>query len=72
MRLLEIGILMIFIGVFLIVLSTLLSLKNKGKVEYGGVVFIGPIPIVFGSNQYMIISVLIVALIILMILLVIK
>lgn len=40
-----IGIGLVFLGIFIIILASVLSAKSK--VEYGGVVFIGPFP-VFG------------------------
>jgi len=41
------GVLLIFAGVFLSALSG----ASKGSVEAGGVVFIGPIPILFGTSS---------------------
>lgn len=54
-----IGLTIIFLGLLLIMFGTLFELnkksdeKTKGeeKTEFGGVIFIGPIPIVFGSNK---------------------
>ncbi|ADC65746.1 Protein of unknown function DUF131 [Ferroglobus placidus DSM 10642] len=40
------GIALIFLGFTLL----LISQAEKAEVEYGGVVIIGPIPIVFGSS----------------------
>ncbi len=41
-----IGILLIFMGVFMSAIQ-----GSKGSVEAGGVVVIGPIPIIFGSSS---------------------
>jgi len=51
-----IGFLLIFIGIILIVASMIYEgFKRRNiKIEGGGVVFIGPIPIVFGTNEKMI------------------
>jgi len=56
-----IGLTVVFLGLFLVTLGLLLEMRNKSeeekeerkeqKTEYGGVIFIGPIPIVFGSNK---------------------
>ncbi|MGC8936047.1 MAG: TIGR00304 family membrane protein [Candidatus Methanomethylicaceae archaeon] len=41
----------IFFGVFLIIAGLmLLALKNKGKVEGGALIMVGPFPIVLGSS----------------------
>ncbi|AIU69355.1 hypothetical protein TEU_02785 [Thermococcus eurythermalis] len=46
------GIALIFIGFLLVFLGTLISaLGGEGEVEGGGVIMIGPIPIVFGTNR---------------------
>lgn len=45
-----IGIFLIMIGIFLLLLS-LIRAGGEGKAEAGGVVIIGPVPIVFGSSQ---------------------
>jgi len=49
LTLLLIGFILIFIGTLVIFLG--LMGRGKGKVEGGGVIIIGPIPIVFGSSQ---------------------
>jgi uncharacterized protein (TIGR00304 family) len=43
--------------------------KNERRIEFGGVVFIGPIPILFGSNRRMTIFVAVLAAIVLAIML---
>ena len=45
-----IGIFLIMIGIFLLLVS-LIRAGGEGKAEAGGVVIIGPVPIVFGSSQ---------------------
>lgn len=47
------GIILIFVGFFLVFLGTMLSaVSSEGTdVESGGVIMIGPIPIVFGSQR---------------------
>jgi uncharacterized membrane protein len=42
---------LVLFGTFLIIAGLmLLALKNKGKVEGGALIMIGPIPIVLGSS----------------------
>ncbi len=65
------GILLIFIGFAVMMLAMVLSAK-EGKVEGGGVVLIGPIPIVFGTNKDMVKIVLLVLLVILLALLIMR
>ena len=53
MALYELGIALIFFGVLIIVVAVLLlsiSGAKKGKVKGGGVIMIGPIPIIFGTD----------------------
>ena len=47
------GIILMFIGFFLVFLGTMLSaVSSEGTdVESGGVIMIGPIPIVFGTQR---------------------
>jgi len=48
------GVGLIFVGVFIIVLAAILivvSQRKSGKVKAAGVVIIGPVPIVFGSDR---------------------
>ncbi|KSW12250.1 hypothetical protein CF15_05725 [Pyrodictium occultum] len=50
-KLVPAGIALIFIGVLLIFIGVFYSIiRSGGKGEYGGVVVIGPFPIVFGSG----------------------
>jgi uncharacterized protein (TIGR00304 family) len=48
----KIGLLLIAIG-FLLVLASMLHDAVQGSTSYGGVILIGPIPIVIGSNPQM-------------------
>ncbi len=62
------GLLLLFLGFILIIIGMLISSGGKEtRIEGGGVVLIGPIPIVFASN-YKIAIVLLVLTILLMIL----
>lgn len=46
------GMTMIFVGFFLLMIGTLLSAAGgDSEVEGGGVIMIGPIPIVFGTGR---------------------
>lgn len=48
------GIALIFVGVLVIVVAVVLlsiSGAGKGKVEGGGAVIIGPVPIIFGTDE---------------------
>jgi uncharacterized protein (TIGR00304 family) len=61
-----VGLTLIFTGIILVLVGFLAEAsKGEGRVEGGGVVVIGPIPIVFGSN-WKIALILVVATIILM------
>ncbi|MEB3760169.1 MAG: DUF131 domain-containing protein [Desulfurococcales archaeon] len=66
-----IGILLVVIGIVLIFLGSLISALQggEGKAEVGGVVVIGPFPIIFGSSgrAAIIAAVLAVVIIVLMI-----
>ncbi len=44
------GILLIVMGLVLIVLALLLPSRKFGDYSVGGIILIGPIPIVFGKN----------------------
>ena len=66
--LVELGFLLIFIGFILVFLAILLSMiKMGGKVEGGGVVLIGPFPIVFGTSKNMAKIALLIAIIVIII-----
>ncbi|MCY0860414.1 MAG: DUF131 domain-containing protein [Sulfolobaceae archaeon] len=70
------GILIIFIGFILIFIGALIegeknsSNTQENKTQAGGIIFIGPIPIVFGSSKEITKWMLIIALIIAIILIV--
>lgn len=63
--LLAIGLSFVFLGILTIIVGIIVEIlrganerkehrqEEKSKTEYGGVIFIGPIPIVFGSNKDM-------------------
>ncbi|MCD6483252.1 MAG: DUF131 domain-containing protein [Candidatus Aenigmarchaeota archaeon] len=61
------GLLLVFIGIILMVASMIYEgfKRREVKVEGGGVVFIGPIPIVFGTNEKMVYVSIVIALMIL-------
>jgi uncharacterized protein (TIGR00304 family) len=65
---LVLGIIVLFLGMVLVFVGTILQSSSKsGGVHVGGVVMIGPIPIIFGTDKsFVIIAVILV--IILMIL----
>ncbi|MEM1605579.1 MAG: DUF131 domain-containing protein [Fervidicoccaceae archaeon] len=55
-KLVFIGFITIMIGIALIIIGSIISVlrassEENMEVEAGGVVFIGPIPIVFGTNK---------------------
>ncbi|MFQ6088985.1 MAG: DUF131 domain-containing protein [Candidatus Methanofastidiosia archaeon] len=49
-KLIALGILLIFFGMLLVVLGILFS-SGEGEVKGGGIVMIGPIPIIFGNDK---------------------
>ncbi len=46
----EIGVALIFMGILVVIAS---SVQSSGTAGYGGVVLIGPVPIIFGSSPEM-------------------
>jgi len=63
-----VGLALILIGIFAIVVGLLiLAFSESAKVEGGGVVFIGPFPIIFGSNERIVYIVLAITLLIMFI-----
>lgn len=63
MSFVEIGILLVFIGMIFVIIGSLTqSPKSDTKVAFGG--FIGPIPFGFGNDKTLIITVIIIAAII--------
>ncbi|RLI74700.1 TIGR00304 family protein [Archaeoglobales archaeon] len=55
----------IMIGIVLIFMGMSMLLISQSNVEYGGIVIIGPIPIVFGSSPDMAIFSIVIAAILL-------
>ncbi|MEM0363591.1 MAG: TIGR00304 family protein [Sulfolobaceae archaeon] len=57
MDLIEIGFLLIFIGIIVLLVGMMYeaskssSSKDRERTQVGGVIFIGPIPIIFGSSK---------------------
>ena len=59
------GIVVIFIGIILVVIgSALQSTSQNEEVHTGGVILIGPIPIIFGNDKSLIIGAMIFAVVI--------
>ena len=58
-----IGIILIILGFFLILFSLF---KNMKKGEYGGIVLIGPFPIIFGTSEKIVLIVIAVSILILL------
>lgn len=58
-----IGFTLLFIGVILVFLGALAGVvrQGEGKVEVGGVVMIGPIPIAFGSSSKALLAAMVLA-----------
>jgi len=46
-----IGMVIIFIGFLILFIGMFSSSRKEGNVEAGGVIIIGPVPIVFGSSK---------------------
>ncbi len=61
--LVTIGIMLIFIGFIIVMLSIILAAGRSSRVEGGGVIIIGPIPIVFGTNRNITVLLLVLAII---------
>jgi uncharacterized protein (TIGR00304 family) len=51
----DLGFALILIGIFIILMAVLLLLfsgaRGKGKIRGGGVVIVGPVPVVFGTDR---------------------
>ncbi len=59
------GIIVIFIGIILIFVGTALQASSKNsEVHTGGVILIGPIPIIFGNDKSLIVIGIVFAIII--------
>jgi len=51
------GIILVFIGIIIILIGSVLQLTSKTEeVHTGGVIMIGPIPIIFGNDKGLIIT----------------
>lgn len=57
------GIVFIFLGFFLLLLSLL---QSRGKIESGGLILIGPFPIIWGSSKVIVLFLLFMTIIILL------
>lgn len=57
------GFVLVFLGVFLVFIGVLSKASQSSNIEAGGVVIIGPIPIVFGSSGRIALIVLILTII---------
>ncbi len=58
-----IGVLLVLIGFTLLIIGFLRESSRETRVEGGGVIIVGPIPIVFGSSQKISIILLVLAII---------
>lgn len=61
----SLGIALVFMGVLIMVIAVVLLIisgAEKGKVKSGGAVIIGPVPIIFGTNQKIIKTILLLSL----------
>jgi len=62
------GLALILIGIFAIVIGLLiLAFSKSAKIEGGGVVFIGPFPIIFGTSERIVYIVLAITLFVILI-----
>ena len=68
-----VGSITIFIGIALVVIAVLMLLlgRNRGSVRGGGIVLIGPIPIIFGSDYKTVKRLMVLAIILMIIVLII-
>jgi uncharacterized protein (TIGR00304 family) len=69
------GIVLIIIGVFIIILAILLissksAGKGRGRVRGGGVIMIGPVPIIFGTDRKSLKTVILLAIVLMVIVLI--
>ncbi len=59
------GIIFVFIGIILLIIGSIMQLTSKtGEVHTGGIILIGPIPIIFGNDKSLIIGAVILAIVI--------
>jgi uncharacterized protein (TIGR00304 family) len=61
LELILLGIVLIILGMFILMLS--LWRAGEGRGEAGGVVIVGPVPIVFGTSQRMAATVMVLAIV---------
>ncbi len=67
-ELLLIGIIMIFIGFIVMIIGLMSSARRSGgRVEGGGIILIGPIPILFASNAKIAILLIVLAIVLMVI-----
>ncbi len=69
------GIVLIIVGVFIIIFAILLissrpAGKSKGRVRGGGVIMIGPIPVIFGTDKKSLKTVILLAILLMIIVLI--
>jgi uncharacterized protein (TIGR00304 family) len=59
----SLGVALIAVGIIIIVVATILaSTRGVGKVKSAGVIMIGPVPIIFGTDKKSVKTVLVLAL----------
>jgi uncharacterized protein (TIGR00304 family) len=61
LELILLGIVLIFLGMLILMLS--LWRDGEGRAEAGGVVIVGPVPIVFGTSQRAAVAVMVLAIV---------
>lgn len=61
LELILLGIVLIFLGMLILMLS--LWRDGEGRAEAGGVVIVGPVPIVFGTSQRVAATVMVLAIV---------
>jgi len=59
----SVGFTLMIIGILILAMNILLQKKESRRSEVGGVIFIGPFPIVFGTSSRMMKIMLVVALV---------
>ncbi len=69
------GIALIILGVFIIIIAVLLISsrsvgKGKGRVRGGGIIMIGPIPIIFGTDKKSLKTVILLAILLMIVVLI--
>ncbi|MFP4655895.1 MAG: TIGR00304 family membrane protein [Methanohalobium sp.] len=67
-KLLKFGTILIFIGFFMVFLGMIFAfIQGTGQNDFGGLIMIGPVPIVFGSSPEITITMLVIGLTILIV-----